>query len=185
MRGDQRVHHVHRRGAAGTGDPVAVDDEQRALDPQIGRHLGKGRGIFPMHRHPPVPHQPRPRQDDRPAGHAPHHHTGARLPRQPWRDGAVRIRGRIAPRDHEQIVERRVIGKACLGRDKRRTGARNRIARRRDMDHVIQHAPRQKVRGAQRLGGRGMRHQGETGDRQNTNSVHLAPAFMKYDCKIT
>ena len=48
LAGDQRQHHVERRGAAGTGEAVAVDFEQPAGGVDLREGLGEARQVLPM-----------------------------------------------------------------------------------------------------------------------------------------
>ena len=48
---DQRDHHVEGRDAAGAGDPVAVDLEQRGRHGDVGKVFAEGWLMLPMERH--------------------------------------------------------------------------------------------------------------------------------------
>ena len=51
MSGDQGMHHVERRGAPCTCDPLAIHDKKRLFDDERRQRLRQGGRVFPVNGH--------------------------------------------------------------------------------------------------------------------------------------
>src|SRR5215471_847830 len=93
---DDGNHHIKGGDAARTGDPVAVDLEQRWHDGDIGKGLAEGRQMFPVERGAAFIEETRSGEEIRSAGNSAEDGTSAGEPPEPGEHRAIVEKGRVA-----------------------------------------------------------------------------------------
>ena len=101
---DQVEHQVEGGDAAGAGDPLALDLEQRADHLDVGIALLEGRHVLPVQRAAPAREQAGAGQQIGAAGNASQRHPAPGEPAQPREEGGIVELGRIAAGADEDAV---------------------------------------------------------------------------------
>ena len=169
--GDERMHHVERRHAAGAGHPVAVDHVTRAAQRQIGKFLGKGLRMFPVDGHAVAGHDAGAGKDERPTRDAAHAHASLRQAPEPGEGGAMDELGRVAAGADEEQIEIEIVADPRRAGQCRAAGGHDDRLLMRDVHPAIEFAPDEMIGGAQGLDRRGVGHQRQPWDDQKADGL--------------
>ena len=172
--GDQMQHHVERRRAAGAGEAVPIDDEEAALDLDLGEALAKAVEALPMGGRAMAVEQPGPGQQERAGVH------GAEIAAQPVGSpepgsdllivGALRLE---AGTDHQLGIDGRAAG-AAVGDQRHAVAGGDRRAVGGDDLPAIERPAGQAIGYPQRLDCRDERHHRKPGHQQEADRLRLA-----------
>ncbi len=171
LAGDQRQHHVERRGAAGAGEAVAIDLEQAAGDVELGESLAEARQVLPMDGAAIAVEHPGLGQEMGAGAQRPDIGAAARRPAQPIDQPTIHM---VLDVDAAADQHRRMLGdrlEIAIGHDLQAVRRLDRLAVGRMHGPDIELLLGLAVGKAQRLDRRGHRHHGEIGDENERDAL--------------
>src|SRR4029079_17312089 len=145
---DQSDHHVESGDAAGAGDAVAVDLEQRRRHGDLGKRLPKGWLVFPMQRHPVPVENACLREKVGTAGNAADGDATAGEAAEPSEYRSVVEQGWVAAGADEQHIYISLRSEIAVGDDGQAIRGHDRLAAWGGVPPAIERPPREQIGGA-------------------------------------
>ena len=170
MLGDQRHHHVHRRGATAAGDTVTVQLIELMGDVDLREVAAEGFGALPVNRRTIAIEQPGASQLTSAGGDAAQHHATLGQTLEPGQQRGIRghlLQACLARRlsaAHEQGIQMaRITGDQTVRRETQARRGRHATPVKRESDGPIECLPRELVGHLQGLQRTGLGQQREAG----------------------